>query len=147
MPGPHQSLSPCCPSSLWGLPVLTRLWDCLTESWFLSCPFPFPANQVLIINCLSRKYLKWNSDWDSLVGKVLVQCLFFFNWNILSLQYYISFKCRAKWFSDTYVHTHTHTQHIYIHTNTYTFGISWVAHLVKNPPAMWETPVWLLGQE
>ena len=38
-------------------------------------------------------------------------------------------------------HTHTHTQHIYIHTNTYTFGVSWVAHLVKNPPAMCETPV------
>jgi len=30
---------------------------------------------------------------------------------------------------------------------TYLFGLPWVAQLVKNPPAMWESWVWSLGSE
>ena len=36
--------------------------------------------------------------------------------------------------------------YIYIHTYIY-FGASLIVHLVKNPPAMQETPVWFLGWE
>ena len=39
--------------------------------------------------------------------------LLFFNCGIVDLQYYISFRCIAQWFSYTHTHTHTHT-HIYI---------------------------------
>ena len=34
-----------------------------------------------------------------------------------------------------------------IHEHLLVFRVSLVAQLVKNPPAMWETPVWFLDQE
>ena len=37
--------------------------------------------------------------------------------------------------------------YIYIHTHIYQMRASLVAQLIKNPPAMQETPVWFLGQE
>ena len=50
-----------------------------------------------------------------------------FYWGIVDLQYCVSFRYTAKWFSYTYIHIHTHTHiyiythiHIYIHTHTYT---------------------------
>ena len=56
---------------------------------------------------------------------------FFFHWNIVDLQYCVSFRCTVKW--SRYTHTHTHT---YL-----------IAQLVKNPSAMQETPVGFLGQD
>ena len=46
----------------------------------------------------------------------------------------LSFRCIAMWFSFTY-------------TYMYVYTASLIAHLVKTPPAMQETPVQFLGWE
>ena len=50
-----------------------------------------------------------------------------------------------------HTHTHTHTNHIFIHSSINgqlgCFWVSLVAQLVKNLPAIWETPVWSLDWE
>ena len=64
---------------------------------------------------------------------------YFFNWSMVDLQCYLGCRCIARWFSCTY------TSLLYI-----VVCICWaslVAQLVKNLPAMQETPVWFLGWE
>ena len=61
------------------------------------------------------------------------------NWNIVDLQYCVSFKCTAKWISFTYMHCfmYTYTQYM----------ASLVAQSGKNLPAVQETRVQSLGWE
>ena len=85
-----------------------------------------------------------------------------FNWSIVDLQYHVSFRCTAQWFSYTYIHTLC--QYIFPCSLTYYKVLSIILHvivgpcclsvlyiveaqLVKNLPAMQETWVWSLGRE
>ena len=85
-----------------------------------------------------------------------------FNWSIVDLQYHVSFRYTAQWFS--YIYVHTLCQYLFPCSLTYykvlsiilhvIVGPCWlsvlyiaVAQLVKNLPAMQETWVWSMDQE
>ena len=69
----------------------------------------------------------------------------------------VNFCCTAKWGSYTDTHTHTYSLVILFSIMIYHRILSiflcvlqrasWVAQMVKNLPAMWETWVWSWGQE
>ena len=83
-----------------------------------------------------------------------------FNWNIIDLQYHVSFRCAAQWFSYIYIHTLCQylfpcsllqSMSIILHVTVGPYWLSVlyivVAQFVKNLPAMQETWVWSLCWE
>ena len=67
----------------------------------------------------------------------VVQCIFFFNWNIVDLQCCIGFRCTAQWFSYTYIYIYFFQilfpyrllQNIEYSSLCYTVGPCWLSIL------------------
>ena len=62
---------------------------------------------------MKRKACKMKTVWG--IGKHITSIVinylatYFFNWNMVDLQYYVNFYYTAQWLGYTHTHTHTHT--------------------------------------
>ena len=87
--------------------------EALTKNYISRCPHaPTPASISFHSLCPLLMYHLHYSTMSTM------QKLFYFlfYWNIVDLQWCVSFRCTANWFT----HTHTHT-HIHTHTHTYKY--------------------------